>query len=343
MTRSLSTRVDVLRSGARLTSLQYSSAPSIIADAGGEIKTSLSVTCLDNPLIHWLTDRLRPVVIIDGTEYPLGLFVPSTFSRSRGEGGQTVQVEAYDLGYLLTQAKTETILHLAAGTGYITAIRSLLAAVGISACQIAPSAATLGTDREDWEVGTPYLTIVNQLLGEINYRDVWFDASGIAVLEPAADPSAAAIDHTYDATTASSVTHRDLSTTTDLFDVPNVFIVLCSNPDYDAPMCAVAENTAAQSQLSIASRGMRIPQVYQVDNIASPDELQAYADRLRDQSLLTTEETTIRTAIMPGHGIYDVVALRHPDASGIYLEVGWEISLAAGEYMTHRLRKVVHA
>ena len=71
MTRSLSTRVDVLRSGARLTSLQYSSAPSIIADAGGEIKTSLSVTCLDNPLIHWLTDRLRPVVIIDGTEYPL--------------------------------------------------------------------------------------------------------------------------------------------------------------------------------------------------------------------------------------------------------------------------------
>ena len=183
MTRSLSTRVDVLRSGARLTSLQYSSAPSIIADAGGEINT-----CLDNPLIHWLTDRLRPVVIIDGTEYPLGLFVPSTFSRSRGEGGQTVQVEAYDLGYLLTQAKTETILHLAAGTGYINAIRSLLAAVGISAYQIAPSAATLSTDREDWEVGTPYLTIVNQLLGEINYRDVWFDASGIAVLEPARRP-----------------------------------------------------------------------------------------------------------------------------------------------------------
>lgn len=343
MIRSLRFRIDVLRNGARLMSLPFAAPPNIMADSAGEIKTSLSGTFVDTPAVDWMTDRLQPVVIIDGVEYPYGVFVPATLTHSNTERGRETQVEAYDLGYILTLAKTETIYHIPSGTLYLDAVTELLAAAGIALVQATPNAATLQTDREDWDVGTSYLTIINQLLSEINYQDIWFDANGAAIVEPALSPSAERIDHTYDATTVDSVTHRDVSTLMDMFGIPNVFIAICSNPDYDAPMMAVAENNNAQSKLSIANRGMRIPQVYKVDNIASMDELQVYADRLRDQSMLATELTTIQTAIMPNHGLFDVVALLHPAATGIYLETGWEITLQAGTYMTHRLKKVVFA
>ena len=343
MIRSVNFRVDVLRDGVRLLSIPFSSPPNILADSESEIKMSMSGSFVDNDMIDWLSDRLQPVVVIDGAEHPCGVYVPATMTSSSGEDGQRVTVEAYDLCYVLTLAKTETIYHISAGTGYLDAINTLMASAGIAMVQAAPSAAVLQTDREDWDVGTSYLTIINQLLSEINYRTIWFDANGCAVLEPALTPSADRIDHIYDATPVDSITHRDTTTVTDLFDRPNVFIVICSNPDYDAPMTATSENNNAQSRLSIANRGMRIPQVYKVDNIASMDELQVYADRLRDQSMLATEVTTIQTAIVPDHGLFDVVALQHPAASGIYLETGWEFSMQAGTYMTHRLKKVVFA
>lgn len=343
MIRSLNFRMDVLRNGVRLMSLPFSTPPNIIADSAGEIKTSLSGTFSDNPAVDWMTDRLQPVVIIDGTEYPYGVFVPATLTEVNNASGKQLQVEAYDIGYVLTLAKTESIYHLSSGTPYLEAIQALLAEAGLSLVQVTPNAAQLQTDREDWDVGTSYLQIINQLLSEINYQDIWFDANGFAILEPAVSPSAEQIDHTYDATNVDSVTYRDTTTVMDMFGIPNVFIAICSNPDYDAPMMATSENNNAQSKLSIANRGMRIPQVYKVDNIAGMDELQAYADRLRDQSMLATEITTIQTAIMPNHGLFDVVALLHPAADGIYLETGWEFTLQAGTYMTHRLKKVVFA
>jgi hypothetical protein len=45
---------------------------------------------------------------------------------------------------------------------------------------------------------------------------------------------------------------------------------------------------------------------------------------------------------MPGHGIGDTVALNHPEAQGICEETAWYITLGAGEYMTHELRKVIY-
>lgn len=341
MIRSASYRLDVIRDGGRLCSLPCAAPPSITASADAEIKTSLSVTVADTDAVDWLRDRLRPILILDGIEYPLGLFLPSTITRTISERGRQLQVEAYDLSYLLTLRKTESILHLNANTPYLTAIESLISDAGIGVVQATPCADRLQTAREDWDMGTPYLEIINQLLGEINYRPAWVDASGILILEPDAPPTAERIDHTYDATTDSSVTLLEASSVSDYHEIPNVFVCVCSNPDYDAPLVATAVNDIAGSRLSVQARGIRIPQVTKVDNIASQAALQAYAERLRDESVLSTETVTISTALMPGHGIYDTIALRHPLASGIYQEIGWELSLEPGAAMTHTLRKAV--
>lgn len=342
MIRTFAARVDVLRNGVKLTELQFADAPSVNADSRAKIKTSMSGSFKHNPLVDYFKDELRPVVTIDGVEYGLGIYRVGTFSARYTEANiQYDNIEAYDRGFLLTQQKTESILHIAAGTNYITAIEQLLTTAGIMQKISIPTTATLTTAREDWDVGTEYIEIVNQLLGEINYRDISFNSDGYAILQPYTAPSAGRIDHTYDGTTPLSVIKADCSTETDIFDKPNVFIAIVSNADLAAPMTATAENDNPISALSITKRGMRIPQVSKVDNIASQSDLQIYINNVRNQSMYGTETATIKTAIMPGHGICDTVALIHPSIQGLFEETSWYIVLQAGQVMTHKLKRVI--
>jgi len=342
MTRTFAARVDVIRNGAKLTELSFSDAPSLYADSTAEIKTSLKGTFKDNPLLDVFKDELVPVVILDGIEFKYGVYRIGTCSERYDTAGvKYLAIESYDRGFLLTQYKTESVLHIAAGTNYISAVESLLAEAGISLVISMPTAATLQTDREDWDVGTKHIEIVNQLLSEINYDNVWFNSDGYAVLNPYVAPSADRINHTYDGTTELSVLVRECDSETDIFDKPNVFIAVVSNADLDEPMIAKAENNNPLSVLSTVSRGMRVPQVHKVDNIASQTELQACIDNIRDQSMSGTETATIKTAIMPGHGIGDVIALNHPNIQGIFKESSWYIIMAAGQMMTHKIKRVM--
>jgi len=342
MTRTFAARVDVIRSGAKLTELSFSDAPSLYADSTAEIKTSLKGTFKYNPLVDIFKDELVPIITIDGVEYKYGVYRVGTCSeRFNIAGVEYLAIESYDRGFLLTQYKTETILYLEAGTNYITAIEELLAAAGISLVISTPTASVLQTDREDWNVGTKYVEIVNNLLSEINYDNVWFNSDGYAILKPYTTPTAERISHIYDGTTELSVLARECDSETDVFGKPNVFVAVISNADLDGPMTATAENRSPFSVLSTVNRGMRVTEVCRVDNIASQSELQSYINNIRDQSMSGTETTTIKTAIMPGHGIGDVIALNHPNIQGIFKESAWYIILEAGQMMTHKLKRVM--
>lgn len=344
MIRDVDYRVEVLRNGVPLALLEFDGtvAPNIYADESGSIKCSMSGTFLPCEKADYLTDELRPVMTLDGVDYPLGIFVPTTIQQRWSEEGERVEIEAYDRGYYLQEAVTAQRLHLPAGTEYVEAIRQLLAQAGIALAIITPCADTLQTDREDWDAGTSYLTIINQLLSEINYNEVWFDANGYAQVRPYTAPDAARIAHRYSATDLrQSPISLSGSAQLDIYSRPNVFLVRCSNPDLSSPMTAQAVNDNPLSALSVLRRRRRILKVTQVDNIASQDALQAYADRLCQESMLTTELIQFDTLTEPGHGIGDVLALDHQGFSGIYEETAWYVTLAAGSLMTHEAQKVV--
>ncbi len=127
----------------------------------------------------------------------------------------------------------------------------------------------------------------------------------------------------------------------DLYNKPNVFIAVLENPEYEMPLIKYAVNAIPASRLSTISRGIRIPEIYKVKNIASEDELQVYVNRLRDESMQTSEYVDIQTANMPGHNVGDVIALVHPEIQGIFREINWQITMEAGMYMTHKLQRVV--
>lgn len=341
MVRTYSYRVDVYRNGARLTSIKAVDPPRITASADRKIKTGLNGTFAYNENVDYLNDELRPVQIIDGKEYPAGVFHVARYSDAYAQFGKTMRIEAYDKCYLLKSTTTETVLHLEAGTSYLMSIEQLLVGAGIKLYISTPSDAVLASDREDWPIGTDYLTIVNELLSEINYDPVWFNSDGYAVLRPTVSASAENIQHTYSGLDVKSVLSHDCTAYVDIWDKPNVFIAVCQNPDLDAPMIATSVNDSPVSSISTFNRGRRVARTYKIKNIADQDTLQAYADNLRNESMLSSETLTIYTANMPGHGIGDTVAVQHPKISGVYREIGWSLTLAPGQLMQHDLQRKV--
>lgn len=349
--RTVSFKYKLIRNGGEMGFLYPAagSAPVIRMDDSAEIKTSLGgvfdVHALDvdgNEITpNWLTDEIQPVLEIDGVSSPLGVFLPATVTPEEKNGIQTLSIEAYDRCWRVRDTASETRVYFAAGTNYLDAVVQLLTAAGIALVVKTTTTATLTEARQDWDVGTSYLTIVNELLDEINYNPLWFNERGAAVLEPASTPTAGSIEHTLDASNVESLMLPQISRTTDVYRAPNVFLCVCSNADKSGPLVATAENTNPQSPLSIMRRGRRIMSVQRVNNIASQAELQAYANRLCNESVLTGETIRVSTALLPGFGVADVTAIHYGDLAAVCIERAWSMELRVGGSMQHTLERVV--
>lgn len=330
-------RVEVVRNGARYTDLDFIDRPTVDADMDAQIKMSFTATFRYNPAVDYLTDRMRLYLSVDGVEQPIGEFCVATTSRTTTDtGGDRINIEAYDLGYLLQSAKLEEPLYFASNTGYLEPVKTLLLRAGLILIMETPTEETLTTARE-WGVGTTYLDIINELLEEIGYSQLWFNARGFAVLAPVQEPVAQNIVHRYgpDLIPVKMAAERQV----DAWSAPNVFILICDNPEIPAPLKATAENNNPQSSLSILRRGRRIVQITKVKNTPSQQALQNLADRMCQESILRTEVATVATPPEAGHGIGDVVSVDHPLASGIWRETGWTITPRSG--MRHTLQRMI--
>lgn len=344
MFREIDFRYIVVRNGADYGEIYpiEGNEPTIRMSDSALIKTSLSGSFADpGDSIDWITDQIRAELILDGVHHPLGVYLPASVTLVENEIANRIRLEAYDRCWLLRDTRTENLLHISAGTNYLAAVQQLLTGAGIALVSAVPTSLTISEDREDWTVGTSYLDIINELLGEINYKPVWFSADGLAILEPAAVPTAENIQHTLDENDVKSLLLPAMTRATDIYRSPNVFICVCSNPDKSGPMIARAENTNPQSPLSISRRGRRIVHVENVNNIADQTELQAYADRLRNESMLTGETIAVQTGLLPGYGVADVVALACNGVFAVCVEHDWTMQLRVGGTMQHTLEKVV--
>lgn len=358
--RTIDFKFRVLRGDAVFGFLQAPAdgSQTIRMQDSAEIKTSFSgtfapvVTDADgNPVEpNWLADEIQPIMIVDGVEHSLGVFAPSTVVPSETNGVASLRIDAFDRCWRVRDNYTQDLLHISAGENYITRIQTLLVSCSIPVILATPTTETIQEDREDWSIGTSYLKIVNELLSEINYNPLWFTANGKAVLEPASVPLAENIEHTFsdlpeDIIAGATEIVRmlpSISRETDIYQAPNVFTCVCSNPDKSGPMISTAENTNPQSPLSIMRRGRRIVRVVQLNNIASQDELDRYAERLCNESMISGETIRVSTALQPGFGVADVVALKFGDIASLCVERAYTMTLSVGGTMQHTLERVVY-
>lgn len=342
MIREIKFRYIVVRNGVDFSELHSTGTPTIRMDEGAEIKTSLTGEfLLPDDGVNLISDEIRVEMIIDGITHNLGVYLPASVTVNESETTKSINLEAYDRCWRVQDTRTENRLHLSAGSNYVDKVVQLLAACGISLISKTASNAVLAEDREDWDIGTSYLEIINQLLREINYNPLWFDSDGLAIIEPASIPTAAHIEHTLDDTEVISLLKPAISRETDVYSAPNVFICVCSNVDKNNPMIATSENVNPQSPLSIQRRGRRICSVVQVDNVADQTELQSYADRLCNESMITGETITVKTGLLPGFGVNDVTSIRYGELFAVCIERAWSMTLTVGGEMTHTLEKVV--
>jgi len=350
--REIKFRYELLRGGAFCGLLKaVDRTPRIRCNSADRLKMLLTAsfkptayTVDGDPLeIDWLNDEVRPISIIDGVEEPWGVYGFAKPEEQTEGPTKTVSVSAYDRGKLVDDTNSEGLVFFPRGSLYVDAVEQLLTAAGINTVFKTPSAETLATPREDWGAGTSYLDIANQLLGEISYNPLFFDLTGAAVLEPATVPEAINIRHTLDTSDPDTrVVAGRFTKTRDFFSAPNVFVVNCDNPELGAALSATAVNDNPQSPLSTTRRGRRIARVVSVNNLPSQAAAQAYADRLRNESMISGEVITLETGLLPGWGVGDVVALIHEGEVSICVSQSWTADLCAGGKMTHTLKKVVY-
>lgn len=361
MIRHEEIRFRMMRNGIEYGELYAKSAPTLRMQSSGEIKTSMQGTFFPvsrdahghEVQIDWLADEIKPVLIQNGDENPLGVFMPAQVVPKDTKGEETLEVQAFDRCWRVRDNKLEGALYLSAGTAYLDTVEQLLTSSGIATIIKTPSEAVLAEDRQDWETGTSYLKIINDLLTEINYKQLWFNAQGFAILEPASTPTSENIQHVFTNQKPDPRNPKEVETIrvlpqisrkTDIYQAPNVFIVICSNPDKSGDMKATAENNNPQSPLSIMKRGRRIVQVVKVNNIESQEKLEEYANRLLYESMTTGEVINIETALHSGFGVDDVTAIRYDGRSntlGVCIEKAWSMTLSPGGIMSHELEKVV--
>jgi hypothetical protein len=297
------------------------------------------------PEFDVLINELQPWISIDGVKDSLGIFIPTTQTVYDSEDGRSMRIECYDRSWRVMAKKATDQISIAAGANYVQTIQQLVTACGIKMTAAEPSDDALQTARNDWDIGTSYLDIINTLLAEINYRPLWFDNLGIARISPHQEPSASRIAHRYSSkqSRAGARIMVEKQIESDAFDVPNVIIALCSNPELPQRLIARAENNSPTSKTSTVRRGIEIVHVENIENIASQAALQQLADRLRNDAMFATSTITFSSQAEPGHGAYDIVSIDADSlCSGIYEETSWSLSMSAGAPMQHTaVRRVI--
>lgn len=385
--RQVKYRYDLIRKGIVIGALPVISA-SISNGLEQQIKRTARFEIAEDSRINWLTDRIRPVMLVrlaDGTktvkktvsswaslreftwadlsgytwdylasggkarrkeaaerweEIPLGVFVPSTPTRSYDGASVTYSVEAYDLTVIIAEDCVTDHCFIAEGTNYIDAVEALLLSAGIDSVISTPSAEVLPTARE-FEIGTSKLSIINTLLTEINYNTVTVNSDGVFLLTPYTEPTPDDISIRYSADEI-SVMGYPATTELDLYGVPNIFIAVCSNPELGTDLKSVYTNDNPASELSTIRRGRNIvSQIYKPDAITSQEELDKYIRRIAFEGSQIYQKISFETLVMPEHETGTVLEIHHPDFSGVFREYSWSMDLSTGGIMQHEVRRLM--
>lgn len=309
-------------------------------------RTATFTIAEDGQTVNWLQDLIRPYVDIlmpDGlyARIPVGTFLLSTPTRAAKDGLVTRDVTAYDRMQILRQNYNATRYQIAAGANVVTAVESILDDFSLTH-DIKDSPTTAAAIRA-WDPGTSWGVIVNELLDSIGYGSIWFDPMGVANAKPYEDPASRKIDFTYK-TDEFSIMPEEATETYDVFDVPNNWVFVVSQPDRPV-LTSTYTNTSADSETSTINRGGRI--ITYFDNqqdAADQTTLDTLVRKKAQEDSQIYNEIEVMTALNPLHDESATIELTH-DPLGVdskkYNEMTWEMTLKAGETMKHTMRRLV--
>lgn len=339
-------RLDILRNGIKIGEALAESAQ-IHFDQDADvmkglkfdlIKTKMSKTTGDPLVFDQFKDRIRPVLILDGKETPLGVFMlvatPQTFSDVL----DYTSVEAYDETMLVKQAAFEERAYYAAGTSYIAIIESILTSLGFANIEKDDSSAALSNDLEA-AVGQNCLDFINSLLDSMNFQHLYADAYGTLQIRKIQNPDTPSFIYRD---TERFTLLDNIRKDTDIYDLPNVVIGVYSSADRSNPVVYKKVNDDPNSIISTVNRGYKVVKKVEVRNAASLQDLTDYVERVAFEAMQTTETVEFKTLAEAGHEPNTAVQLSTEDVRGLFIERRWSISISQRDFsMTHKAERKV--
>ncbi|WP_195225958.1 hypothetical protein [Schaalia turicensis] len=222
--------------------------------------------------IDWLSQRVRIDYKPTGTQgWPLGVFLLTSPTDSYSETGVSWDVELLSKLAILDESKTETTFSVSAGANLVDTVASLISVQAkADARQVAITASSAtALSAMTWDPGTPYLTIINDLLDAAGYWSLWCDGYGIFHVEPYVRP--AQRPTVFDFIEGEESIHSaSWSRDQDLAEVPNKVVLVGQGSDETPALVGVATNEDPNNPLSYTSRGRWI--VYTEEGVEAADQ-----------------------------------------------------------------------
>lgn len=336
-------RIDIIRNRIKIGEIKAGKTR-IDFDESKAVMRSVSVeyhgTWMNQPGLTFDTfrDRIRPVLITDAGEQPLGVYMVVSAPRMISDTEDFIQLEAYDETMIAKQAAFETRRFYAAGTTYLHIIENLLTELGFSDIYAESTTAATAEDLE-FAVGDNVLETINDMLDAMNYQHLYADENGTINIRRVKDPTEPAFIY-KDAQTFSIM--EKLTENTDIYDLPNVVVGVYS-PTWDAePIVYKKVNDDPNSIISTVSRGYKVVKMIQLNNNATEEDLAAYVERVAFEAMQATETVEFTTTAEAGHEPTTAVQLDTKKVQGLFIEKNWTMDLAVGSYrMTHRAERKV--
>ena len=277
-------------------------------------------------------DRLRPIMIIDGTEYAFGDYIIISAPLEDDGKEYYYDIEAYDETMILKQSSLTERKYFPAGTQYMSIIGALIIDCGISRIMGDNTNAAITVDHE-YAIGTNYLTIINDLLDEINYSHVYAGLDGSVFLS--AKKTKFVADYEY--TEKNSTIIDPIKTETDIYSLPNVIIGFTSSPDTNTVLQYKKVNNNPDSVISTTRRGYNVVEAFQLDDCPDLATLTEAVNYKYMEATQATEKATVNTMPDGYHNLGTYISLGQRGNVSLFREVGWSIEF--GGQMTHSLER----
>jgi hypothetical protein len=274
--------------------------------------------------LSWGTDLVRPYIVLsDGVvsaRFNQGVYCLTTPERVARDEVETYDVEGYDRVYLLNREVGDSY-EVAAGTPYLTAVQSVIAAAGLTGVLLDGSAGgsvlpslrvwpLIPTDQAQSGTYT-YLNIVNDLLSAINYRGIYCDENGVFRSEPYAQPSARPVEYAFDALEPRTIVGETRTLVEDQWKARNRWVFVQQNIAGDPPPAPVEGAgiytvvNQSDGPSSIDARGLTWTRVEKLD-AADQAALVAQGNQIVAQDRRVTRTFKVTTGPFPAAGHYDV-------------------------------------
>lgn len=281
-------------------------------------------------------NAIRIYEVLNKVETCLGTFLISTPASSYDNAIQNVDCTGYSTLWRLNSNTPSDRYFVAQGTNAVAEVKRILDSLGYE-YDIAESTKTTSVNVE-WDYGTSWLTIINDLLAAINYTSLCVNAMGVYIATDYVLPEDKEPDITLNEDDLDNILEPKQNNELDLFNIPNRFVMYVNNAETN--LCAIYERTYGETG---TDNTWVNTYVESVSDAADYDTLYAMCKKKSAESVSIYNKVQISTAITMLPTYMPTIELNHYKAIGKYQCTSFTIDLSVGGSMDLNLRKVVTA